>query len=97
MNAEPYRVDRYVLDTLMPDLVGHDRKPSAFVVYMALTAACAGGSVALSHRELVDRTGLSKRGVQDAVAHLGRRRLLEVDRDGPTATPRYRMLPPRGR
>ena len=28
--------DAYVVDILMPDLVGHDRKPSAFVVYLYL-------------------------------------------------------------
>ena len=29
-------VDAYVLDTLMADLVGHDRQPSAFLVYLFL-------------------------------------------------------------
>ena len=27
-------LDAYVLDVLMPDLVGHDRRPSAFLVYL---------------------------------------------------------------
>ena len=30
----PVEIDDYVLDTLMADLVGHDRRPSAFVVYL---------------------------------------------------------------
>ena len=34
MSAVP--VDDYVLDTLMRDLVGHDRRPSAFLVYLYL-------------------------------------------------------------
>jgi hypothetical protein len=25
-------LDAYIIDTLMPDLVGHDRQPSAFLV-----------------------------------------------------------------
>jgi hypothetical protein len=29
-------VDDYVVDTLMADLVGHDRQPSAFLVYLYL-------------------------------------------------------------
>ena len=92
-----YQIDRYVLDTLMRDLVGHDRRPASFIVYLSVAAACEAGSAALSHRELAERTGLSKRGVQEAVAHLEGRRLIEIRRDGRTATPRYRLLSPRGR
>jgi hypothetical protein len=29
-------IDAYILETLMPDLVGHDRQPSAFLVYLFL-------------------------------------------------------------
>ena len=29
-------LDAYILDSLMPDLVGHDRQPSAFLVYLYL-------------------------------------------------------------
>ena len=32
----------YVLDTLMADLVGHDRQPSAFLVYLHLWRRTAG-------------------------------------------------------
>jgi hypothetical protein len=29
-------LDRYVVDVLMPDLVGHDRSASGFLVYLYL-------------------------------------------------------------
>jgi DNA-binding MarR family transcriptional regulator len=97
MAAETYALDRYVLDVLMADIVGHDRKPSSFLTYLALTAACADGPTALSHAQLAERTGLSKRAVQDAVRHLEGRALIEVRRTGPTEPPRYYLLSPRGR
>ena len=36
-----FELDSYVAETLMRDLVGHDRRPSAFLVYLAITAAGA--------------------------------------------------------
>jgi len=90
-------VDAYVLDVLMADLVGHDRQPSAFVLYLSLWRLTDGGrrrSAPLSLRELGERTGLSKRAVQDAVDRLERRRLIEVERAMPTAVPVYRVLRP---
>ena len=36
------RLDLYVVDTLMADLVGHDRSPSSFLVYLALVARRRG-------------------------------------------------------
>ena len=30
-------IDEYVLDVLLPDLVGHDRSAPAFLVYLVLT------------------------------------------------------------
>jgi DNA-binding transcriptional ArsR family regulator len=87
-------IDRYVAETLMPDLVGHDRKPSAFLVYLALLAVGDGGEVALSYAELSDRTGLSRSAVRGAVAWLERRELVAVRSDGPTETRRYRPLAP---
>jgi hypothetical protein len=86
--------DAYVIDALMPDLVGHDRRPSAFVVYAWLwrrTRGAARSSVA-SYRMLADGTGLSKRAVQEAVALLVRRQLIEVTRKSPTASPVYRLV-----
>jgi hypothetical protein len=89
--------DAYVIDVLMPDLVAHDRQPSAFILYLRLWRATGGGrttSPALSLRELSDTTGLSKRSIQDAVDTLERRQLIGVDRALPTAVPTYRVLRP---
>ena len=89
-------IDAYVIDTLMPDLVGHDRQPSAFVVYLWLWRRTAGGDVAVtvSLRDLAEGTGLSKRAVQDALSRLHRRRLIGVRREGITAIPEYRLHRP---
>ena len=94
---ETVALDRYVLDTLMPDLVGHDHQPSAFLVYLALwrrTRAEGVDEAAVSLRELAEATGLSRRGVQDAVARLAARRLIGVERASITAVPRYRVERP---
>lgn len=87
-------LDRYVVDTLMRDLVGHDRKPSAFLVYLAILAQNEAGNRALSYAQLAELTGVSKRAAQDAVAHLARRGLIESMRPGPTETALYRALAP---
>ena len=90
-------VDAYVVDTLMPDLVGHDRQPSAFLVYLAISRRARGAGaagVALSLRELAECTGLSKRAVQLGIRALERRRLLHVTRESMTAVPRYTPLRP---
>jgi CRP-like cAMP-binding protein len=92
-------MDVYALETLMADLVGHDRRPSAYLVWLALWAEGQGDRVAMSHAALARRTGLSRRGVQDAVAHLQRRALIAVEREAPATVPRYSPLAPwrRGR
>jgi hypothetical protein len=43
MNRQPdfVPVDVYVLDVLLRDLVGHDKRPAAFLVYLYLYAAAA--------------------------------------------------------
>jgi transcription initiation factor IIE alpha subunit len=87
-------LDAYVMDVLLPDLVGHDRRPSAFLVYLLIASAGPGRRVALSHAQLAERTGLSRRSVQAAVALLHRRRLLEIVRRGATETAEYRALQP---
>jgi hypothetical protein len=94
MKTRTYTVDSYVFDTLMADLVGHDRRPSAFLVYLAILAVAGEGRAALSHASLAERTGLSKRAVQIAVAALRRRSLIETVRRGPTETPEYRAMAP---
>jgi hypothetical protein len=95
MSATFHVLDSYVVDTLMADLVGHDRRPSAFLVYLAIFAAAGPqGRAGLSYVQLAERTGLSKRAVQDAVKALARRGLIEASRRGPTDTPQYRPLAP---
>lgn len=94
MSPKHYTVDAYVLDSLMRDLVGHDRSTSSFLVYLALSAASTEGLPRLSHAQLAQRTGLSKRGVQLAVQHLVGRNLLRATKHGATDVHRYEPLTP---
>ena len=95
------RLDAYVVDTLMADLVGHDRSPSSFLVYLALGARVRGrrpSPIRISHRQLAEDTGLSKSSVQGAIRNLVRRRLVAAERGSATAVPAYTVLKPwRGR
>ena len=91
---QTFAVDRYVIETLLPDLVGHDRRASAFLIYMVILAAASDGRVALSHAQLAERAGLSRRSVQTAVDLLRRRQLIEVSRRGATDISEYRPLSP---
>lgn len=90
-------VDAYVLDTLMADLVGHDRQPSAFLVYLFLwrrTHGCGEATVQVSLLDISTGTGLSKRAVQEALRLLAKRRLLSIQREGITAIPVYGVRRP---
>lgn len=90
-------VDAYVLDVLMADLVGHDRQPTAYLLYLKLWRLTGGGrrpTPEISLRELSEQTGVSKRAIQEAVDTLTRRRLIDVTRERPTAVPTYRVLRP---
>lgn len=90
-------LDAYVVDALMRDLVGHDRSPSAFLVYLHLwreTERIGKPAVKASHQTISDATGLSKTAVQSAVRRLVGRKLLRAHKDSPTATPEYRVLKP---
>jgi hypothetical protein len=90
-------VDAYVLDSLMADLVGHDRQPSAFLVYLFLWRRTHGGGSETAQVSLLDIatcTGLSKRAVQEALRTLAKRRLLAIEREGITAIPVYTVLRP---
>ena len=90
-------VDRYVFDTLMHDLIGHDRAPSAFVVYLHLwrhSLAAGARTIQMSLREIAEGTGLSKRGVQEALSVLARRRLVGIAREGITDIPEYTLQRP---
>jgi len=77
----------------MRDLVGHDHRASAFLVYLVL-AASEDGALRLSHAQLAERTGLSRRGVQEAVLHLVERNLLQVTKRGAADVPQYETLTP---
>src|SRR6478672_3622002 len=90
-------LDRYVIETLMRDLISHDKKPSAFVVYLWLwqrTHGEARPSVHQSHQQLADGTGLSKSAVQSAVKVLTRRHLVSARQASRTATPEYTVHRP---
>jgi DNA-binding MarR family transcriptional regulator len=89
-------VDDYVLDVLMRDIVGHDRQPAAYLVYIYLYGQAARGErwrpVPASLRMLAETTGLSKSAVQTALENLRRRELIETTSDHATAVPRHRVL-----
>lgn len=79
----------------MRDMAGHDRCPSAFLVYLHLWGECqrrAVNSVPASHQAIAEATGLSKSAVQKAVRYLVERKLLRVQKASITATPEYRVL-----
>jgi len=90
-------IDAYVTDVLMPDLVGHDRRPAAFVVYLYLLRHAqqrARDSVSVSLQTIASKTGLSKSSVQSAIRHLKRRRLLDPDLKATASAPLRRVLRP---
>jgi len=70
-------LDDYVVDVLMRDLVGHDRRPASFLVYLWLTCEQARrkGPVQVSYQELAESVGLSKSSAQAAVSWLVRRKI----------------------
>lgn len=96
MKASTVKLDAYVVDVLMPDLVGHDRHPGAFLVFLYFWRCTAGGRsrVSRSLNEIAEGTGLSKRAVQSALKRLVSRRLVRMRRDGITAVPEYEALRP---
>jgi hypothetical protein len=85
-------LDDYVIDVLMRDLVGHDRRPVSFLVYLWL--AGHRSPVQISYQELAESVGVSKSAAQAAVGWLVRRKLLGVAKAHATATPRYTVLTP---
>ena len=92
---ETIGIDDYVFDVLMRDLVGHDQKPAAFMVYLHLygqTARHKWRHISASVRTIADATGLSKSAVHAALTHLRRRQLIATSADHVTATPRHRVL-----
>src|SRR5918997_4570998 len=88
-------VDDYVLDVLMRDIVGHDRQPAAYLVYLYLYGQAARARwkpVPSSLRMLAEATGLSKSAVQTALELLRRRQLIATTTEHATATPQHRVL-----
>lgn len=90
------RFDDYVTDVLMRDLVGHDRKPAAFLVYLWLAAEHdrTRAEVRVSYQQVAESVGISKSSAQSAIRWLLRRKLLKVEKENATATPAYTVCSP---
>jgi hypothetical protein len=90
------QLDDYITDVLMRDLVGHDRKPVSFLVYLWLAAeqARTGADVRVSYQQVAESVGISKSSAQAAIRWLLRRKLLSVERENVTATPCYTVRSP---
>jgi hypothetical protein len=88
--------DDYIVDTLMRDLVGHDRRPASFFVYLWLITEQARrqGAVQVSYQELAESVGLSKSSAQAGVSWLVRRKLLIANKENATAVPSYTVQSP---
>jgi hypothetical protein len=88
--------DDYVIDVLMRDLVGHDRKPVAFLVYLWLAAEQlrAKSLVRVSYQQVAESVGISKSSAQSAIRWLLKRKLLSVEKKTVTATPAYTVRSP---
>ena len=91
-----FHCDPYIPDVLMRDLVGHDRRPVSFLVYVWLAAEQEkrSSAVQISYQELAENIGVSKSAAQSAVAWLVHRKLLAATKENATAVPRYSVLEP---
>lgn len=89
-------IDDYVTDVLLRDLVGHDRRPVGFLVYLWLAAAQARTSkpIQISFQELAESIGVSKSAAQAAVRWLIQRKLLAATKANATAIPSYSVMTP---
>jgi hypothetical protein len=90
-------IDDYVVEVLMRDLVGHDRQPTSFLIYLWFTLEASRNRrerVQVSYQTLADLVGVSKTAAQTGVRWLIRRKLIEVKKSSPTAVPSYRILRP---
>ena len=88
--------DDYVIDVLMRDLVGHDRKPVSYLVYLWLLAeqGRARTKIRVSYQDIAECVGISKSSAQSAVRWLIKRKLLTVAKESATATPAYSVCLP---
>lgn len=94
---ERVTLDGYIIDPLMRDLVGHEQRPSAYIVYLHLWARTNGmrtRALSASLQELADDTGLSKTAVQTGLKLLKRRRLVRSERATATSRPTHFVLTP---
>jgi|SRR5580658_3862785 hypothetical protein len=92
-------LDDYVVDVLMRDLVGHDRRVVSFLVYLWFAGEQGkeehkGNVVEASYRQIAECIGVSKSSAQAAVGWLIKRKLLSATKKTVTATPRYKVLTP---
>jgi hypothetical protein len=88
-------IDDYVLDVLLPDLVGHDRSPAAFLIYIVLWTQLFRSeerSTAVSLQKLSELSGLSKSAVQQALRLLRQRALIKVHKTSETSVPEYELV-----
>lgn len=88
--------DDYVIDVLMRDLVGHDRKPAAFLVYLWLAAEQGheNSETRVSYQQVAESVGISKSSAQAAIRWLLKRKLLSVEKQTATSTPAYTVRSP---
>jgi hypothetical protein len=92
-----FSLDNYVVDVLMPDLVGHDRRPATFIVYLYCLRHAAKSrrdALSVSLQTIATQTGLSKSTVQAAIRHLRRRRRLDPAVHATVTDPVRRVLRP---
>ena len=91
IGIEMTEIDSYITDVLMRDLVGHDKRPVSFLVYLWLYAEQGrrGTPVQISYQELAECVGVSKSSAQSAVGWLVQRKLLSARKATVTATPIY--------
>ncbi len=89
-------LDNYVVETLLPDLVGHDRSPSAFIVFLKLwhESGGPGRRLEISLSTLAVETGLSKSSVQSALTRLRKRGYIATRRASATAVPVHTVNAP---
>lgn len=96
MTAKTIQLDPYLTDTLMRDLVGHDRRPAAFLVYLWLYVEQhrQRATISISYQDLAESIGISKSSAQSSVAWLVRRKLVAATKTTVTSTPEYKVLSP---
>jgi hypothetical protein len=94
---ERFSLDPYVVDVLMPDLIGHDRRPATFIVYLFLLRHAAKSRrdvIPVSLQTIATKTGLSKSAVQAAIRHLRRRRLIDPTLEATPGAPVRKIMRP---